>query len=485
LWYYVTYNSISGWLMGTYVNVTGSSSSGTTTTTGIGTVTITKSNTRIRTSPNGSKSGYVLSKGSKVTLLATPTTAGGYSWYYIKTSSGLTGYVRGDCCTVSYDASTGVTPSTTKTYVKLSAAVTLFTSDEQSTTGAVTVDAGKVLQMVSSETYTKNSVVYCSLYYNNTKYNCVYSDVSGDIMSSTALTTYITETLWPAGYVTTLKEDLDLVGDINVHSIQYALTVLGYYTARWTAIFGSGTTSAVRNFQRKYSLTVDGSVGPETSAVLYPKAIAALTARPAATSPTSGPSPTYRLRPGPSRQRREPLPQVGHRDGAGHRNADGVQGQALVGRVPRGLRAADHLRHQDHVRHHQLPLQQQPSFQRAAQADHRRRGQQQLHLYLARFQGFVDDQDLEQRRLGPPPGAAQLQRARLPREHLRLAARLRRHQQHLQLRRGQQLLRHDVHPLLRQLHARQRRTDAKHQPTCFQHGTTQRQMAYPVQVTQA
>jgi peptidoglycan hydrolase-like protein with peptidoglycan-binding domain len=99
--------------------------------------------------------------------------------------------------------------------------------------------------MVSTETYTKNSVVYCSLYYRNTKYNCVYSDVSGDIMSSTELTSYITETLWPAGYVTTLKEDLDLVGDINVHSLQYALTVLGYYTGALDGNFGSGTTSAV------------------------------------------------------------------------------------------------------------------------------------------------------------------------------------------------------------------------------------------------
>ncbi len=274
-WYYVTYSNVSGWLMGTYVTVTGTSTG--TTTTGIGTVTITLANTRVRTSPNGAKTGYVLSKGSKVTLLAAPTTAGGYTWYYIRTSSGLKGYVRGDCASVSYDAGGGITPSTTKVYVKLGKAVTLFTSEEQSTTGAVTVAVDTVLQMVSTETYTKNSVAYCSLYYNNKKYNCVYSDVSGVIMSSSDLTTYITGTLWPKGYITKLKEDLGQTGDINVHSLQYALTLLGFYTGAMDGNFGSGTTSAVRNFQRKYSLAIDGSVGPETAAVLYPKAVSALT----------------------------------------------------------------------------------------------------------------------------------------------------------------------------------------------------------------
>ena len=194
------------------------------------------SNTRIRKTANGSKTGYVLSKGSTVTLLATPTTAGGYTWYYIKTASGVKGYVRGDCATVSYES--------TKTYIKIPADVSLFTTEEQSTTGAITVTAGTVVQMVTTTTYTRNSVEYCSLYYNNTKYNCVYSSVKSGIMSSADVVSYITGTLWPAGYTATLKEDLNLVGDIRVHSLQYALTILGYYTGSLDGNYGSGTTSA-------------------------------------------------------------------------------------------------------------------------------------------------------------------------------------------------------------------------------------------------
>ena len=273
-WYYVTYNNLNGWLMGTYTSASGSSGSSTTTTS-LGTVTITMANTRLRKTANGSKTGYVLAKDSTATLLATPTSAGGYTWYYVKTSSGVKGYVRGDCATVSYNTG-GVTPSTVKTYVQLTADLALFTSEEQSTTGAATAPTGSVLQMVSTDTYTVNSVVYCSLYYNNTKYNCLYSSVSGSIMSASALSDYIVKTLWVADYSGTLKEDLDLVGDVRVHALQYALTVLGYYSGTLDGNFGSATTSAVRNFQRKNKLTVDGSVGPETYPVLFAKALALL-----------------------------------------------------------------------------------------------------------------------------------------------------------------------------------------------------------------
>lgn len=269
VWYYVTYNNINGWLVGTYLTVNGSSGGGTTPETSLGTVTITMKNTRIRKTANGAKTGYILSKGSTATLLASPTTTGGYTWYYIKTSSGVKGYVRGDCATINYDTSS-------KTYIKVPAGgVSLFTTEEQSATGT-TVAEGTVLQMVTTTNYTRNSVEYCSVYYNNTKYNCVYSAVKAGIMSSSDVATYITGTLWPAAYSVTLKEELNLVGDIRVHGLQYALTLLGYYNGSLDGNFGVATTTAVRNFQRAKKLTVDGSVGPETYPVLYAQALSVL-----------------------------------------------------------------------------------------------------------------------------------------------------------------------------------------------------------------
>ena len=278
IWYYVTYNNVNGWLMGTYLTADGASSGSTGSETAIGTV-LANTNTVVRKTANGSRTGYLLSKNSTATLLAAPVTVASYAWYYVKLSNGVKGYVRGDCVTASYDSGGGLTPSTTKTYIRVgSAGLSIFTTEEAPSSGAITVPSGTVLQLVSTETYTTNSVVYCSLYYNNTRYNAKYSDVSGLIMTAADLTTYITQTIWPAGYsmAGTLKEALNLQGNIYVHSLQYALSVLGYYTGTLDGNFGSATTVAARNYQRAAKQKVDGSVGPETSAVLYPAAIAAI-----------------------------------------------------------------------------------------------------------------------------------------------------------------------------------------------------------------
>ena len=287
IWYYVTYGTYSGWLMGTYVSANGSSSSTTTPTANLGTVTA-NTNTVVRKTANGTRTGYLLSKKSTATLLAAPTTVGEYTWYYVQIANGVKGYVRGDCVDVTYDAGGGLTPSSSKTYIKVTASggLALFTSEEQSSTGATTAPKGSVLQLVSTDTYTKNSVVYCGLYYDNTRYNCVYSNISSMIMSAAEVSTYITGTIWPAGYsmAGTLKDELDLQGNIYVHSAQYALTLLGYYTGALDGNFGSGTIAAIRNFQKAVKVTVDGSIGPETSDILYPKAIAALTGGTSTTS---------------------------------------------------------------------------------------------------------------------------------------------------------------------------------------------------------
>ena len=50
----------------------------------------------------------------------------------------------------------------------------------------------------------------------------------------------------------------------QVKELQTALQKLGYYTAKIDGSFGSITETAVKNFQKKYNLVIDGWVGSET-----------------------------------------------------------------------------------------------------------------------------------------------------------------------------------------------------------------------------
>ncbi len=301
-WYYVNYRGVNGWLMGDFVTIlTGNSgsssgSSGTANLTQTGTVTITAQGTRVRTSPNGSKSGTVLAKGSIVPMLGSPSSAGGYTWYNIETSTGLTGWVRSDCAVVNYDATTagtgtsGLVPSSTKVYAQLGASVNVFTSSEQSSTGAAVIPQGAIVQLVNSDTYSVNNVEYCSLYYNGKVFNAVYADVKPYVLTSAQLTTYLTSTIWSSAYSASLKMELNLVADIRVHAAQLALNVLGFYTGALDGNYGAATASAVRNFQRNNGLGVDGSIGPATWPRLFSLAKTAY-ANGGIISPTTGTNP--------------------------------------------------------------------------------------------------------------------------------------------------------------------------------------------------
>ncbi len=285
-WYKVVYNGDTGWLMGSYVTVGGSGSGTTGSTTQTGNVTVIKNSTRVRKTANGSKTGVVLGIGTVVPMMGSAVTAGGYTWYYIQTGSGVYGYVRGDCVTVTYSSGTGGTggtsgilPSSTKSYVKLTAPLDIFTNDEKPASGLTNIGVGNILQLVNTTTVTRNNVAYGSLYYGNKAYNFVNRELkTTDIMSEADVLTYITGTLWKQNYSFSLKETLGLVGDIRAHSAQLALAVLGFYTGSLDGNFGAGTSSAVRNFQRANRLDVDGSIGPATWAKLFPMASAAYSA---------------------------------------------------------------------------------------------------------------------------------------------------------------------------------------------------------------
>ena len=54
----------------------------------------------------------------------------------------------------------------------------------------------------------------------------------------------------------------------NIKKVQTRLKELGYYKLGVDGIFGSGTRTAVRKFQKDYGLTVDGIVGANTERAL-------------------------------------------------------------------------------------------------------------------------------------------------------------------------------------------------------------------------
>lgn len=275
-WFQVSYNGLSGWLMGTFVSASGSSTS-----PAIGTVTITKPGTRVRDAANGRKTGTVLAKGAVVDLLAQPTTAANYTWYNIRTSSGLIGFVRGDCATASIGGSgssgssgSGTTGdlviSTERTFVRLPANTRVFQTEGMPATGYSTVSAGTVLMLYSTTTYTHGGLQYCSVYYNNKKYNALYSDIQGGIMTAEELSAYC-RSLLSSTLTVSLKKNLGLEGDVRVYALQSALKSLGYYTGTVDGNYGSATYTAVRNFQRAASLEVDGACGKDTWSALNAK----------------------------------------------------------------------------------------------------------------------------------------------------------------------------------------------------------------------
>lgn len=55
----------------------------------------------------------------------------------------------------------------------------------------------------------------------------------------------------------------------DVYELQGRLKYLGYYNGKIDGIFGSKTYWAVRNFQYKFGMVVDGIVGPKTKLMLW------------------------------------------------------------------------------------------------------------------------------------------------------------------------------------------------------------------------
>ena len=265
-WYKITYGGETGWIMGTYTNLNaggGGVPSGSNIVTGK--VNITKAGTAVRLTPGGKRSGTLLAKDSTVDMLDSPVTSGSYTWYKVKLSNGLIGYVRGDCANATTTGTTigGAGPATNKCFIRLPADTTM-TPAIGSSDGAVTVKGGTVLMMAQNTTLVQGGVEYCQLYYDSKPYYVAYASVSAGLLDDAAMAAHVLG-LWNSTFTDRYEDNNTLTGDVGVYAMQVALYVLGYYTDELDGSYGNGSEAAVRNFQRKQKgVEVDGIMGPQT-----------------------------------------------------------------------------------------------------------------------------------------------------------------------------------------------------------------------------
>jgi len=285
-WYYIKYNGTYGWVMGTYVEESSSSSGSTTEITDYGTVTITKKLVTIRNSPNGSRSGYHVNTGDVCTMIGPSTEAGGYTWYHIRTENGREGYVRGDCATADF-GSAGM-PDTERKYVQVSSGTEITEGSTPGSGTTITLAADAVLQLQTGNSYTYSGTAYINLYYDNVVYHTLYNaDLIEGLMTTDELNKYIINTVWSTGLPTAdqagevLGGDTTLrTSDIYVHAIQAALFELGLYTDKVDGIFGSNTADAVKTYKTNYGISPINEVIDSTDSVsLFTAGMAALEAK--------------------------------------------------------------------------------------------------------------------------------------------------------------------------------------------------------------
>ena len=294
-WYYIQYDGTYGWVMGTYVTeytVTTGSSSTTPTITNWGTVTITKKLVAIRVTANGSRTGYHVNTGDVCTLTGPGVEAGGYTWYPIRTENGRTGYVRGDCCKISY-GSAGM-PECDEDYVNILFDTEVF-SGSAGDAGSVsrgTIDIDDpaftsvlVLQLVTGDYYSHNGTNYIDVYYKNEHCHVVYTaGIEAGLMTSDNVNTYITDVVWksPATfynpYIGRGSATYINTGDIRVHAVQAALYILDYYDDDMDGMFGDNTGDAVVDFKGDYmpTATQNELIGPVSADELFEAAVTEL-----------------------------------------------------------------------------------------------------------------------------------------------------------------------------------------------------------------
>ena len=131
--------------------------------------------------------------------------------------------------------------------------------------GSAYLDAGSgsfvppaVAPVYTSDSYSYDASIY---YYDDPDYDAYYPNYSytyPDYSYTPSRSSYS-----GLGY-RTLKRTYPCMRGSDVRSLQTMLNALGYSCGRADGIFGDRTKAAVKSFQRRNGLKVDGIVGPAT-----------------------------------------------------------------------------------------------------------------------------------------------------------------------------------------------------------------------------
>ena len=220
-WYYIKVNnSISGWVMGTYVKATPNSTSATTQTTKAtettqssdsgNVLTVTADLLNVRESAStSSKKLFIVKNGQKYTYSKTQK-VGNDTWYYIKVNNSISGWVMGTYVKVNSSETATTAKSTQKTQNTTTAAsgekTLIVATSALNVREAATTSSKKVYLVKNGQkyTYSKTQKVGSDTWYFIKVSNSVSGWVNGKYVNAeTATTTKATSATTKAASTTT------------------------------------------------------------------------------------------------------------------------------------------------------------------------------------------------------------------------------------------------------------------------------------------
>ncbi|MBR2823039.1 MAG: SH3 domain-containing protein [Clostridia bacterium] len=257
----------------------------------VGYVQTTKGGCNLRSTMGGTTIKQI-ARGVTLPYLATPTTKGGYTWYYVD-ADGNRGYLRSDvvkvisgsgdsaaaegeqaqAATVADDNATG--------YVKTTSSSVNLRKKAGYTATIGRVDKGVIMPYYGAPT-TENGVTWYYVRHSTLGYGYIHGSYVAIVNADGSATPTPEPTEVPTGAVVTSQATSTgsqteasystlKIGSTGtaVRNLVQALKDRGYFTGNVTDKYTTAVSKAVRAFQKDANVSVDGVAGPATQHALY------------------------------------------------------------------------------------------------------------------------------------------------------------------------------------------------------------------------